>query len=146
MTDGGATPVAAAAVLRPERSDEAGVVGQMVVDSFADDKLRELLADLRGSDAWIDGLSFVAELDGEVVGHVLFTRSWLDAPPRLVDVLVLSPLAVREDVRARGIGSALVRYGFDQVLHRPEPAGLPRRVPAVLPEVRVRPRRRTGLP
>ena len=86
------------------------------------ENLRGLLRDLRASDAWIDGLSFVADLDGEVVGHVLFTRSRLDAPRRLVDVLVLSPLAVRADVQGRGIGSDLVRYGLEQVRSRPEPA------------------------
>ena len=63
----------------------------------------------------------MAELDGELVGHVLFTRSLLDAPRRLVDVLVLSPLAVRADVQGQGIGSALVRHGLAQVRTRPEP-------------------------
>ena len=106
---------------RPERPDEVDAVDAMVIAAFGDDKLRGLLRDLRGSDAWIDGLSFVAELDGEIVGHVLFTRSLLDAPPRLVDVLVLSPLAVRADVQGRGIGSALVRHALAEVGKRAEP-------------------------
>ncbi|WP_026875754.1 GNAT family N-acetyltransferase [Jiangella gansuensis] len=59
------------------------------------------------------GLSLVAADAGEVVGHVLFTRSLLDAPDRLVDVLVLSPLGVRPDRQGQGIGSALVRRGLD---------------------------------
>jgi putative acetyltransferase len=108
--------------LRPERPGEDAGVDEMVVATFGEEKLRGMLADLRGSDAWIDGLSFVAELDGEIVGHLLFTRSLLDAPRRLVDVLVLSPLAVRSDVQGRGIGSELVRYGLGQVRNRPEPA------------------------
>ena len=103
---------------RLERPDETADVDAMVVAAFGDERLRQLLRDLRASDAWVDGLSFVAELCGEVVGHVLFTRSLLDAPPRLVDVLVLSPLAVRADVRGRGVGSALVRHGLDQVRDR----------------------------
>jgi putative acetyltransferase len=48
-------------------------------------------------------------------------------------VLVLSPLAVRPDVQRRGIGSALVRFGLEQVGTRPEPAvfleGSPRYYP-----------------
>ena len=106
---------------RLERPDEVEAVDAMVIAAFGEDKLRGLLRDLRGSDAWIDGLSFVTELDGEVVGHVLFTRSLLDAPSRLVDVLVLSPLAVRTDVQGRGIGSALVRHALAEVRERPEP-------------------------
>lgn len=47
-----------------------------------------------GARAGVDGLSFVAELRGQVVGHVQLSKSWLDAPKRLVEVLVLSPLGV----------------------------------------------------
>jgi putative acetyltransferase len=107
---------------RLERPDEVDEVDAMVIETFGEEKVRGMLRDLRASDAWIDGLSFVADLDGDVVGHVLFTRSLLDAPRRLVDVLVLSPLAVRSDVQGRGIGSDLVRHGLEQVRIRPEPA------------------------
>ncbi len=39
----------------------------------------------------VDGLSLIAKEPGKVVRHVMFTRSLLDAPCRLVDVQVLSP-------------------------------------------------------
>jgi putative acetyltransferase len=58
-------------------------------------------------------LGLVAELAGEVVGHVMFSRSLLDAPRRLVAVQVLGPLGIRPDHQRRGIGSALVRHGLD---------------------------------
>jgi putative acetyltransferase len=108
-------------VLRHERPDEVADVDSMVALAFDDPKLLGLLASLRSGDTWLDGMSFVAELDGEVVGHVLFTRSLLDAPRRLVDVLVLSPLAVTPDHRRRGIGSALVEHGLAQARQRLEP-------------------------
>ena len=50
----------------------------------------------------------VGDRDGELVGHVLFTRSWLDAPTRLVEILVLSPLSVAPEHQGRGIGERLV--------------------------------------
>lgn len=108
-------------VLRAEKPGEAVAVDDLVVEAFGDERLHGLLADLRSGDAWIDGLSFVAELDGELVGHVLFTRSHLDAPRRLVDVLVLSPLSVAPARQGQGIGSALVRHGLEQTRTRPEP-------------------------
>jgi putative acetyltransferase len=67
------------------------------------------------------GLSLIAEQDGQVVGHVMFTRSLLDAPRRLVEVHVLSPLAVMPDHHRRGIGSALVRRGLKVLAERAVP-------------------------
>lgn len=53
--------------------------------------------------------SLVAESDGDVVGHVQLSHSWIDAPQALVEVLVLSPLSVAPAHQGRGIGTALVR-------------------------------------
>jgi putative acetyltransferase len=78
----------------------------------------ELVDALRRSPDWVPGLSFVAEVDSEVVAHILFTRSLLDAPARLVDVLVLSPVSVAPAHQRRGIGSALIRHGLDTVRRR----------------------------
>jgi putative acetyltransferase len=52
--------------------------------------------------------SLVAVEDGEIVGHVGVSHSWLDARRELVDVLVLSPLSVLPDRQGGGIGTALV--------------------------------------
>jgi putative acetyltransferase len=68
-----------------------------------------------------NGLSLVAEDDGQIVGHVMFTRSLLDAPRRLVDVYVLSPLGVLPEHQKRGIGSALVRRGLESVSEQAMP-------------------------
>jgi putative acetyltransferase len=52
--------------------------------------------------------SLVAEEDGAVLGQVQLSRSWVDAPEELVEVLVLSPLAVLPQAQGRGVGTALV--------------------------------------
>jgi putative acetyltransferase len=75
------------------------------------DKVAELVKALRRDDP--DLLSLVAEVGGEVVGNVMFTRSLLDAPPRLVDVLVLSPLAVLPEHQRTGVGRALIKRGLE---------------------------------
>lgn len=82
--------------------------------------VQALLGELRASDAWL-GLSFVALEGDAVVGHVAFTRSRLDAPAALVDVLVLSPLSVAPAHQGRGVGTALTRYALGELGSRPEP-------------------------
>lgn len=81
----------------------------------------DLVEELRQSATPVPGLSLVAEEAGQVVGHVLFTHSLLDAPRQLVDVQVLSPLAVRPDRQGRGIGSVLTRRGLQLMAERAVP-------------------------
>jgi putative acetyltransferase len=107
--------------LRPEGSGQAAAVRSVVADAFGGDLEAHLVDALRASPDWIDGLSFVAEVDGQVVGHVVFTRGLLDAPQRLVDVLVLAPVSVASAWQGRGIGTALIRYALREVAGRPEP-------------------------
>ena len=106
---------------RPERDGEQAVVRGIVEDAFGESRVGELVDALRASPDWIDSLSFVAESRGGLIGHVLFTRGLLDAPARLVDVLVLSPVSVLTAQQGRGIGSGLVRHGLEHVAQRPEP-------------------------
>lgn len=107
--------------VRPERLDDADAVRRVVQAAFADEPVAELLDDLRRSVAWLD-LSFVAcDADGGVVGHVCFTRAWLDAPQRLVEVLVLSPLSVRPDRQRTGVGTHLVIESLRRLEDRAEP-------------------------
>ena len=70
--------------------------------------------------AWL-GLSFVAEEKDEVVGHIGYTRAWLDTPTKLLEVLVLSPLSVRPDRQRTGVGSLLVTETMQRLADRPEP-------------------------
>ena len=55
-----------------------------------------------------DGVALVAVEGSRVVGYVGLSGSWIDAPDRLVDVLVLSPLGVVPDRQRQGVGRALI--------------------------------------
>ncbi len=59
---------------------------------------------LRDDAGWVPELSMVAELDGEVVGHVVCTRGQLAGRP----ALGLGPVSVSPDRQRSGIGSALI--------------------------------------
>lgn len=106
--------------VRPETPIDVQAVQDVVRAAFGGDQVPDLLAGMRESVAWL-GLSFVAEEDGEVVGHVGYTRAWVDAPDRVVDVLVLSPVSVRPDRQRQGVGTALVTETLALVRDRDEP-------------------------
>lgn len=106
--------------IREEGAADADAVRRVVTGAFGGEKVPELLDALRDSVAWLD-LSYVAEEKDEVVAHLCYTRAWLDAPRKLVEVLALGPLAVRPDRQRDGIGSRLVAETLRLLEDRPEP-------------------------
>lgn len=101
--------------LREERAGDSEAVRSLHLEAFGDHGtvVAELTDTLRAALTPGKGLSLVAEHAGQVVGHIMFTRGLLDAPRRLVEVQVLSPLAVLPAYRRQGVGSALVRAGLE---------------------------------
>jgi putative acetyltransferase len=109
--------------LREERPGDRKAVRSVQLRAFGDEgsMVADLVDTLRDGIAAGGGLALVAEVDGQVAGHVMFTRSLLDAPRRLVEVQVLSPLGVLPGRQRQGIGSALVRHGLKIVADRGAP-------------------------
>jgi putative acetyltransferase len=58
-------------------------------------------------------LSVVAELDGPIVGHILFSRMSIETPTGAVAAVALAPMAVLPQHQRQGIGGKLIRYGLD---------------------------------
>ena len=69
-------------------------------------------------DALRDGgyveVSLVAEVDGGIVGHILFSRITIVTEARTVDALSLAPMAVLPTHQRQGIGSKLVEAGIEE--------------------------------
>lgn len=64
-----------------------------------------LLRELFDSAEYIPGFSIVAEIGGDIVGHVISTRAWAGDVP----LLGLGPIGVAPTLQRRGIGSALMK-------------------------------------
>jgi putative acetyltransferase len=79
--------------------------------AFPDEDLLPVLRALFAGD--FELLSLVAEADGAVVGHVLFTLARVGGSD--TKVAMLAPLAVSPDRQKQGVGSALVRDAFDRL-------------------------------
>lgn len=104
--------------LRLERPADHDAVHELHRQAFGGghgELVATLTRELRGLLSPNFGVSLVAvDDDGDrILGHVLLTRSILDAPERLVDVLVLSPVGVLPTHQKQGVGTALVTRGLE---------------------------------
>jgi len=109
--------------IREQTLADTDHVWELLTDAFSgDDRVARL------AEALLDGPSRLALVavdsngsenedghgDGRIVGNLQLSRSWLDTDIRLVDVLVMSPVAVTPDRQRQGIGGRLVQEGLRQ--------------------------------
>ena len=109
--------------MRAEATSDWSTVRTVHLTAFGDhgQVVANLVDDLRDAVARGEGISLVAEERAEVVGHVMFSPSLLDAPKRLVRVQVLSPIGVLPAFQKRGIGTKLIRRGVELLVERSVP-------------------------
>ncbi len=98
--------------IRRENQDDYEAVYEVVKEAFAtaeqsDGNEQELVKSLRNSDSFIPELSLVAVENGEVVGHILFTKAYVGEFAELA----LAPLSVLPEYQRKGIGLALMQKG-----------------------------------
>lgn len=85
---------------------------KLITEAFAtaehtDGNEQDLVVALRKGKAFIPELSLVAEINGELVGHILFTKAMVGKD----EVLVLAPLSVKPKFQRQGVGIALITEG-----------------------------------
>jgi putative acetyltransferase len=93
-------------IVREERREDHGAVRHVEVSAFGRVAEADIVDALREDPAW--ALSLVAEVDGKVVGHLLFSRGTRG-------VMCLGPLAVLPSHQRSGVGTALMREGLARI-------------------------------
>ena len=96
-------------MIRDEAAGDAPAVRAVLEEAFASPLEAGIVDALRADCP--DRLSLVAEADGGIVGHILFTPAEIDAAEGVVRGYGLAPVAVRPAWQRRGIGSALIAEG-----------------------------------
>lgn len=102
------------ALIRPETAADRKAVYLVNKEAFDSRDAEPCLVEaIRGSEFYIPELSLVAEKDGKVVGHILFSRIHVVTEEEVIPALALAPMAVLPEYQHQGIGSALVLEGLD---------------------------------
>ena len=103
-------------VLRTERPEDRAEILELTARAFSVSPVTGepvtgmplevgLLKELFECSEYIPELSIVAEMGGEIVGHAISTRGWVDD----LELVGLGPIGVLPPFQRRGVGSALMR-------------------------------------
>jgi putative acetyltransferase len=96
--------------IRPENPADHTAIFKVNGLAFGQDSEAKLVDALR--DGCYVRLSLVAEVDGQIVGHILFSRLPIITETGMVEALALAPMAVLPTHQRRGIGTKLVQEGL----------------------------------
>lgn len=99
-------------VIRPEQSEDIAMVHHVVHQAFGQQAEANLVDALRRNGK--AKICLVAEDNGRVIGHILFSEVMLEAGENRLIGIGLAPLAVSPERQNEGIGSRLSEEGMSR--------------------------------
>ena len=70
---------------------------------------------MRSHPDFIPELAFVLELDGKIIGNIMYTKAWLeDETGQRKEILSFGPLCVAPEYQRRKLGKALIEHSFSK--------------------------------
>lgn len=97
-------------LVRDEKPEDVAVIHQVVEQAFGNPAEAHLVDSLRRNGKAI--FSLVAEDNGRVIGHILFSEVVIEAAAGQLKGIGLAPLAVSPERQNEGIGSLLTEQGL----------------------------------
>mgnify|MGYP006303183769 CR=1 FL=1 len=94
-----------------EDDDAVWAVHESAFPEKERERIAACAAGLLDTDLNPGAVSWVAEVEGEVVGHVAFSPL-IDSSSNSVCGSILAPVAVKKTVHGKGIGRALIEHGI----------------------------------
>ncbi len=115
--------------IRPEEHKDYKSIVSLILRSFREGTdysdgtdIIALVEEIRDSKYYIPELSLVAEFDGKVVGHFLFSRFPLSPTEKGghddgtdSGIVMLAPVSVHADHFRQGVGSTMLKMGIEKV-------------------------------
>jgi putative acetyltransferase len=105
-------------VVRDERPLDREQIRQVNEAAFGRSDEADLIDRLRVDGAVL--LSLVAEVDNQIIGHILFSRMTVETAKGPIAAVALAPMAVLPDHQRRQVGSELVHRGLAQLREQGE--------------------------
>jgi putative acetyltransferase len=108
--------------IRPEQENDYRVVEELTREAFWNLYVpgcveHFCLHNIRRSPDFIPGLDFVAEIDGKVVGNIVYARGKvINDTGKTYELISFGPVSVLPARQRQGVGSALIRYSLDEAV------------------------------
>lgn len=114
-------------IIRPETTKDYKDIISLILRSFREgtdysdgSDIIALVEEIRVSKYYIPELSFVAELDGKIVGHFLFSHFPLSKTAKgehydTKDIVMLAPVSVHADFFHKQVGLTMLTMGIEKV-------------------------------
>ena len=99
--------------IRAEKVEDYEAISRVHRVAFGGENEVNLVRKLRDSKEFLPELSLVAVMDGEIVGHILFSPVIIQCSDRSVRALALAPMTVQPEFQRQGIGSQLTGKGLE---------------------------------
>ena len=96
-------------IIRQERETDYTEIYELIKEAFAsaehaDGNEQDLVIALRKGNDFVPELALVAEIDGKLAGHIMFSKAKIGNDT----VLALAPLSVKPEFQRQGVGTALM--------------------------------------
>src|SRR5579863_3627885 len=105
-------------LIRDEQPRDREQVRKVNESAFGRSDEADLIDGIRDDEAIL--LSLVADLDGQIIGHILLSRMTVETAQGPVAAVSLAPMAVLPEHQRNRVGSRLVRRGLAELRGRGE--------------------------
>ncbi len=105
--------------IRLETADDYGEVEELTRDAFWNVYRpgaieHFILHNFRALPEFISELSYVIELDGKIIGHIMYSRGEINSDDgRVIQVVAFGPVSIAPDYQCLGYGTKLIEHSLN---------------------------------